>query len=406
MNIKEIIDHITLVTTIQGLIFGLILFFSIKKNHSNIYFGLFLLMFTGTSIQWYFNSILPKFILTPITFSYLVIPIFFLYTQSILGKIKLKTFIHIVPGIIEFVINCYFACNPSFAETIYSKDAGLATILFLILLPPIYNVLYCLLIINSIRKNKAFITNFYTQTETKRINWIVITSIILIIDFITELLSSLGMLISSLDLILYLYEAISTCFIVYWSSIYGLNQKNLIPVGETATEENKTNNTTINQLETTKLETPNPKSIITETTGSKINLGAKDLNQEPDKLSVEINKTDYDKIVTFFCDTKIYCNKEISLFMLADLVQMRYKDVSKLINYYSGKNFNQFVNYYRIEEAKKLLEDTQKNHLNLNGIADEVGFSSRSTFFLVFKQQEGITPNEFKKASVNQMDNL
>ena len=42
------------------------------------------------------------------------------------------------------------------------------------------------------------------------------------------------------------------------------------------------------------------------------------------------------------------------------------------------------------------------NHLNLTGIAEKVGFNSRSTFFSAFKQLEGITPNEFKKATDNQ----
>jgi AraC-like DNA-binding protein len=91
--------------------------------------------------------------------------------------------------------------------------------------------------------------------------------------------------------------------------------------------------------------------------------------------------------------------------MVAEMTELNIKEVSRLINQYAKKNFNQFVNSFRVDEAKKHLNNSEMNHLNLTGIAEKVGFNSRSAFFSAFKQQEGITPNEFKKSAGNQIDN-
>ncbi len=72
--------------------------------------------------------------------------------------------------------------------------------------------------------------------------------------------------------------------------------------------------------------------------------------------------------------------------------------MSWLINTHSQKNFNRFVNEFRIEEAKRLLSDPEFDNLNFSGIAEEIGFNSRSSFFTNFKIIEGITPLEFKKS--------
>ncbi len=63
-------------------------------------------------------------------------------------------------------------------------------------------------------------------------------------------------------------------------------------------------------------------------------------------------------------------------------------------------NFFQFVNRYRIEEAKRRLVDPKSSHMNVLGIATECGFSSKSAFNDAFRDTVGMTPSEFRKKDV------
>jgi AraC-like DNA-binding protein len=59
-------------------------------------------------------------------------------------------------------------------------------------------------------------------------------------------------------------------------------------------------------------------------------------------------------------------------------------------------NFFNFVNKYRVEEAKLLLLNSKKEHYSILGIANEAGFSSKSAFNTTFKKVTGQTPSDFK----------
>jgi AraC-like DNA-binding protein len=61
------------------------------------------------------------------------------------------------------------------------------------------------------------------------------------------------------------------------------------------------------------------------------------------------------------------------------------------------KSFHEFVNEYRNQEAIKLMSDPDYDHFSLQGIAEEVGFNSKSSFNRSFKKHTGKTPSEFLK---------
>lgn len=83
--------------------------------------------------------------------------------------------------------------------------------------------------------------------------------------------------------------------------------------------------------------------------------------------------------------------------MLAQVIGMKDKDLSEVLNSGFSRNFHDFVNYYRIEAVKRLLLDPEKQHLTNFAMAQEAGFHSKSTFFGLFKKNTGMTPGEFKK---------
>jgi len=86
------------------------------------------------------------------------------------------------------------------------------------------------------------------------------------------------------------------------------------------------------------------------------------------------------------------------LFTFANRLQMPYREVSNVINKFANKNFNLFLNEFRIDEAKHLINNDSSDKFNLTWIAEEVGFNSRSSFFAAFKTISGTTPTEYKKS--------
>jgi putative ABC transport system permease protein len=71
--------------------------------------------------------------------------------------------------------------------------------------------------------------------------------------------------------------------------------------------------------------------------------------------------------------------------------------LSYILNSQLKMNFHDFVNQYRVEEAKNKLNDPRYAHLSLLGIGLESGFNSKTTFNRVFKQATGMTPTEYQK---------
>jgi AraC-like DNA-binding protein len=62
-----------------------------------------------------------------------------------------------------------------------------------------------------------------------------------------------------------------------------------------------------------------------------------------------------------------------------------------------NKSFFDFVNEYRVQEAKRLLCSPQSDHLSILGIALDAGFNSKSAFYTAFGKYAGITPSEYRK---------
>lgn len=94
----------------------------------------------------------------------------------------------------------------------------------------------------------------------------------------------------------------------------------------------------------------------------------------------------------------LFKNPNLKLQDLAQELSLSSHQLSQFLNDNLGKNFTQFVNEYRINDACKLLEtDTL---LSIEGIGDEVGFNSKSTFFSAFKKVKGLTPAKYRQQIV------
>ena len=68
------------------------------------------------------------------------------------------------------------------------------------------------------------------------------------------------------------------------------------------------------------------------------------------------------------------------------------------INIEKSRNFHNFINDYRIEEAKKILQDKNYSDTNILNIAFKSGFQSKSVFNRVFKQITGKSPKDYRSS--------
>lgn len=91
-----------------------------------------------------------------------------------------------------------------------------------------------------------------------------------------------------------------------------------------------------------------------------------------------------------------YLDPLLSLEKLASDLSMSTGHLSKLINVYSGQNFSDYINEYRVEQSKKLLSDTTFQPYTIVAIGLECGFNSKSTFYTAFKKFTGQTPSDYR----------
>lgn len=105
-------------------------------------------------------------------------------------------------------------------------------------------------------------------------------------------------------------------------------------------------------------------------------------------------------------ETTEFCSMDFSLDRLAEIVGSNSKYVSQVINDSYKKNFNAFVNSYRIQLARERLIDVEKyGNYTIKGIAESVGFKSPTTFINVFKKAVGLTPSMYQNIAKSDMHN-
>lgn len=107
-------------------------------------------------------------------------------------------------------------------------------------------------------------------------------------------------------------------------------------------------------------------------------------------------KSIQDKLLTYIETDKPHLNPEITIKELAKSIKTNERHLSQIINEYNQQHFYDFINSFRIEDAKQMLLD-KSNNKNITQIMYDVGFNSKAAFNKAFKKSTGITPSQYKK---------
>ena len=114
-------------------------------------------------------------------------------------------------------------------------------------------------------------------------------------------------------------------------------------------------------------------------------------------LKSEEAETRLHELVNYMKSRKPFTNPELTIFDVAAAMQISRNHLTEILNVYGGKTFNEFINTYRVEEAKRLLREHASDTLSVSGIGRQAGFKSPNAFFTNFKKMTGQTPAAWKE---------
>lgn len=103
-------------------------------------------------------------------------------------------------------------------------------------------------------------------------------------------------------------------------------------------------------------------------------------NQQKIKRAIEYIRENYDK--------------DLNMAVVSNHISMNYSLFSTLFKEYTGSNFVNYIKGIRMEEAKRLLMETD---LRINEISAKIGYDNEKHFMKTFKASCGVSPSEYRK---------
>ena len=357
---------------IQGWIYALLLWNRSRQNGrlSDVLLGLvlvgttfsiweYMLGFSGINVLWDELEFFPR------GFGLGFPPLFYFYLKSQTDshfRFSRKDIRHFIPFIIHTVYHVsVFAMGSGFVQH-WEKNVhyryGIGNLEFCT--GVIMQVYYFYHSLKLYRQYRVWIKTQFSDTEAVSLKWYRNFLIVLAIGLLADWLHILADVLLDLTFEQDWWDNLVTVFLIYYVSIAGYAQ---VPPARNVVFKGR------------REETP------------------------PTETDVETSVQDYGqwkvKIDRHIRDNQPYLQPELTLADVAHQLKTNTSVLSAIINGVYKKNFNDFVNEYRVEEFKRQIQNPQNKHLTLLAVALDCGFNSKSTFNRAFKNATGTTPKEF-----------
>jgi len=95
---------------------------------------------------------------------------------------------------------------------------------------------------------------------------------------------------------------------------------------------------------------------------------------------------------------KLYLNSNLTPTLLAQRVGIPVYKLTLALNKGAGKNFNEYINFYRINHAKSILASVEGSKSTIYAVALDSGFSSEAPFYAAFKKNVGMSPSVYRNS--------
>lgn len=337
-------------TTATAIMLGLLFITSPSKNRkANIFLGLFLWSLSIEVVGVISDAFYEELVYIPVT-SLATIPFLVLYiNQTINNKIRGWYGALFIPVLLVHFLNF---------------EEGYQWVLALF--DYVFNISLLLFILRIIKKHSIRVNNFYSDLEHKTIRWITIIVFIYLGFYMLWFIEDI--VVTQNENFVEYFAKLSTMltfFMVYWIGYNGFAQHETFKQHIFTREED----------------------VPFKNVDSKV--------EELHPIS-EADMLLFEKMCVRIDSEKLYANSKLNLKTLSDTLELPSRDVSRLINVNTKGNFYQFINGLRTEEFKRLLQSPKAQKMSILGLAEESGFSSKSTFYTVFKSIEGMTPKAYE----------
>jgi len=275
-------------------------------------------------------------------------------------KFAAKDFLLFIPAVLYIIFRfTLFAQNLEFKdwfdENYYVPIA--APLIFVTEF--IWNVTFLYFSITHYRKYRIWLDENFSDTEKIKFDWVrnflYVFTFVLAAGAVFDFTDSF---IVNLSYVQYFYFELILAFTTYYLAIAGYLNSETIEINYTAAENQRA-------------------------APRKTPLAEADLQRLKTKLQILMEKE------------KPFLDPQLTLNDLAKQLGANTTTISYAINNGFGKNFNDYINEFRIEAVKNKLQSKEAENSNLLGIAFDCGFNSKATFNRAFKKFMGVAPKEF-----------
>lgn len=104
-----------------------------------------------------------------------------------------------------------------------------------------------------------------------------------------------------------------------------------------------------------------------------------------------------DNLLSYMENEKPYLSAKLNISDVSMKLDCTEIELSQLLNNHLNVNFSNFINTYRVNEIKHRLNQDNLSKYTLKALSEQCGFSSKTTFYRVFKNVTGMTPLEYCK---------
>jgi len=356
---------------VLGIFLGILLFSLDKQNKSaNRILGAIMIVssiiisgFGFTKYQMYLE--MPYFIEITSTMIFLLGPLFYFYVKALTQDsfvLSPKMYLHFIPFFILVLYMLPFYLQDSVSKlAIYNSDYFSLEHRIIIIIQILHAFIYMFFAKRLIKQHVHEIKNSMSSIGKINLNWLkIVINLFLIIISSVPLFLILILLGIKVHPVYSNFVPIAISCTILSLGFIGLKQPIIFPPEKEIAQAKKYQTSTLTE------------------------------EQALDYL---------EQLRLLMKNEKLYLKSDLTLQKLSERLSITPHHLSQIINEKLNQNFFDFVNSYRIEEAKKQLADTRGELLTILAIGQEVGFNSKSSFNAAFKKHTGKTPTQFKQTS-------